>query len=133
MKYLLDVNALVALSHSQHSLHPRSKSWFKTVNDPAARFLTCAITELGFVRVSVQTGLQVDVQAARKALAALKATKAIPFEIVSDGIGAEDLPAFVRTPSKLTDGHLLVLARHHGAQLATLDTGIPGSLLLPQS
>jgi predicted nucleic acid-binding protein len=131
VKYLLDVNALVALSHSQHVLHPRAKSWFKTVNEPTARFLTCSITELGFVRVSVQTGLQVDVQAARKALAALKATKPIPFDIVGDRIGVEDLPSFVRTPSKLTDGHLLALAKHHEAQLATLDSGIPGSHLLP--
>jgi predicted nucleic acid-binding protein len=34
-------------------------------------------------------------------------------------------------PNKLTDGHLLELARHHGAKLATLDTGIPGALLIP--
>jgi hypothetical protein len=30
-----------------------------------------------------------------------------------------------------TDGHLLELARTHQAQLATLDTGIPGALLIP--
>lgn len=98
---------------------------------PAARFHTCAITELGFVRVSVQTSLQLDVQAARKALAALKDSIPHPFEILEDATGVDKLPGFVRAPSKLTDGHLLELARHHGAHLATLDAGIPGALLIP--
>jgi hypothetical protein len=53
------------------------------------------------------------------------------FELLEDGIGADRLPAFARTPGKLTDGHLLELARKHGAMLATLDAGIPGALLLP--
>ncbi len=131
MNYLLDVNALVALSHAQHALHPRARVWYIRVNAPTARFHTCAITELGFVRVSVQTGLQLDVLTARKALAALKASTPNPFETLEDAVGVERLPGFVRTPSKLTDGHLLELARHHGARLATLDSGIPGALLIP--
>jgi hypothetical protein len=80
--------------------------------------------------VAVQTGLQVDVLSARKALAALKTSSAIPFEMLEDALGADKLPAFARIPSKLTDGHLLELAKRHGVQLATLDTGIPGALLL---
>jgi hypothetical protein len=83
------------------------------------------------VRVAVQTSLQVDVPAARKALARLKASSPMAFELLEDGIGADRLPAFARTPGKLTDGHLLELARKHGAMLATLDAGIPGALLLP--
>jgi predicted nucleic acid-binding protein len=55
----------------------------------------------------------------------------IPVEILPDAIGADKLPAFAKTPNKLTDGHLLELARHHGAQLVTLDTGISGAVLLP--
>ena len=130
MKYLLDVNALVALAHAQHVLHPRARAWYMKANVPTAHFLTCAITELGFVRVSVQTGLQIDVQTARKALSALRAAVPIPFQLAEDAIGAAKLPGFARTPSKLTDGHLLELARRHGAHLATLDTGIPGALLI---
>ena len=30
----------------------------------------------------------------------------------------------------MTDGHLLELARAHGAALVTLDAGIPGALLV---
>jgi hypothetical protein len=72
-----------------------------------------------------------DVPTARKALAAMKTSSPIPFEILTDGLGVEKLPGFARTPSKLTDGHLLELSKQHGVQLATLDAGIPGALLLP--
>ena len=92
---------------------------------------TCAITELGFVRVAVQAGLQSDVASARQALIALKSSSSIPFVLVEDALGADRLPAFAKTPLKLTDGHLLELARAHQAQFATLDTGIPGATVLP--
>ena len=92
---------------------------------------TCAISELGFVRVSVQAGLQSDVATSRNALAKLKASSKIPFILLSDDLGADRLPASAKVPNKLTDGHLLELARHHGAKLATLDTGVPGALLIP--
>ncbi len=131
MKHLLDINALIALGHTSHVHHARATAWYCSVMGPDSAICTCAITELGFVRVSVQAGLQSDVVAARKALAALKATSAIPFELISDSLGADRLPAFAKTPPKLTDGHLLELAREHQARLATLDTGIPGAVVFP--
>ena len=131
MKYLLDVNALIALTHGAHVHHTRAAAWYRSIKQAAPGLCTCAITELGFVRVAVQTGLQIDVSAARTALANFKASSPVPIELLADGIGADRLPAFARTPSKLTDGHLLELAKKHGAILATLDTGIPGALLPP--
>jgi predicted nucleic acid-binding protein len=130
VNFLLDINTLIALGHSAHIHHSRATDWFLSVKTPSARLCTCAITELGFVRVAVQTGLQIDVHSARKALAALKTSSVIPFEILEDALGADKLPALARTPNKLTDGHLLELAKRHGAQFATLDRGIPGALLL---
>lgn len=131
MTYLLDVNALIALAHASHAHHERALAWFRSLPTTGTSLGTCALTELGFVRVSVQTGLQADVAAARIALAALKASSRIPFALLADALGADTLPAFARTPPKLSDGHLVVLAAFHAARLATLDTGIPGSLLLP--
>ncbi len=58
---------------------------------------------------------------------------ASPFTLLSDALGVDRLPAYAKVPNKLTDGHLLGLARHHGAKLATLDTGILGALLIPAS
>jgi predicted nucleic acid-binding protein len=131
MKYLLDVNTLIALAHTSHGHHARALAWFHSVQENAQALCTCAITELGFVRVAVQTNLQMDVPTARKALAGLKASSPIPFEMLADALGGDRLPAFARIPAKLTDGHLIELAKQHAAQLATLDTGIPGSMVLP--
>ena len=131
MKHLLDINLLIALGHAAHDHHSRAIDWYGSMQKANSTLCTCAITELGFVRVSVQAGLQADVQSARKALAALKATSTIPFELIGDSIGADRLPAFARTPLKITDGHLLELAREYNALLATLDMGIPGASVLP--
>ena len=131
MKILLDINALIALSHASHVAHARAAAWYRTVRGRDTTLCTCAITELGFVRVSVQAGLQSDVAAARKALAALKSTSPVPFELLGDSLGVDRLPTFAKTPARLTDGHLLDLAREHHAQFATLDLEIPGAMLLP--
>jgi toxin-antitoxin system PIN domain toxin len=131
VKYLLDINTLIALGHTAHVHHARALAWFQSVKKTSTGLCTCAITELGFVRVTVQTALQTDIPSARRALALLKASSTIPVEMLPDAIGVDKLPAFAKTPNKLTDGHLLELARHHGAQLVSLDTGISGAILLP--
>ena len=125
MIYLLDVNALLALAHTRHADHSNAKRWLGSLPEDAD-FATCAITELGFVRVSVLAKLQPDVSAAKIALASLKASGVLPFRFLTDDLGADALPAYVQTPAATTDGHLLALAKRHGAVLATFDTGIPG-------
>ena len=131
MNHLLDVNALIALAHRTHVHHARVIAWYQANRGAGHGLCTCAITELGFVRVAVQTGLQADVATARKALEQLKQSGPIPFELLGDNLGADRLPAFAKTPAKLTDGHLLELARQNQAQFVTLDTGIPGAVLVP--
>jgi predicted nucleic acid-binding protein len=131
MKYLLDVNTLVALGHTLHVHHERAGRWLKSVLPAAENLASCAITELGFVRVSVQSGLQPDVSAARLALTRLKESSPVPFGLWPDDLGADRLPKYVKRPAELTDGHLLELAGAHGAQLVTLEGRIPGALLIP--
>ena len=105
MRYLLDVNALIALAHTGHALHAKAIGWYRSVLSSASGFHTCSITELGFVRVAAITGLQPDIKAARQALDALKASSKVRFELVPDDLGAAHLPAFVKTPQSVTDGH----------------------------
>jgi predicted nucleic acid-binding protein len=131
MKHLPDINTLIALGHSAHVHHARAIAWYRSLSGSTTTLCTCAITELGFVRVAVQAGLQADVPAARKALAALKSSSSVPFEMMNDALGVDRLPSFAKTPPKLTDGHLSELARANKAQFATLDTGIPGTAVLP--
>jgi predicted nucleic acid-binding protein len=127
MRYLLDVNVLIALAHTGHALHGKALAWYSSVSNSAAGLHTCSITELGFIRVSLVTGLQLDVASAKATLDALKSSSKILFEIVSDDLGASHLPSFVKSAQKVTDGHLLELAAHHSMKLVTLDRGIPGA------
>jgi len=62
MRYLLDVNALIALAHTGHALHAKAIGWYRSVLSSATGFHTCSITELGFVRVAAVTGLQPDIK-----------------------------------------------------------------------
>lgn len=130
MRYLFDVNTLIALGHTGHALHAKAKSWYTSVSASARGFHTCSITELGFVRVSVQTGLQPDVEAAKQALDHLKASSAVRFELIADDHGVAQLPAFVKAPQAITDGHLFELARKNAMQLVTLDKSIPKAMYI---
>lgn len=134
MMYLLDVNALVALGFLHHEFHQRVAFWLRTLaSKGTGELATCAITELGFVRVLVhasQYGLTVS--QARSLLLRLKSGRAIPFTFLSDDQDISRLPEWVKFPKQITDGHLVNVARANGALLATLDRGIAGAVLIPE-
>jgi hypothetical protein len=130
MKYLLDVNALVALGFMHQEFHDWVATWLKAQRFP--ELATCSITELGFVRVLSQaptygfTTLQ-----ARTVLLRLKKAKAPTFAFIPDAHDISHLPAWVKSPRQTTDGHLVELAKASGAILATLDERVPGSYRIP--
>lgn len=130
MRYLLDINVLLALAHTGHTLHSKAIAWYATVAKSATGFHTCSITELGFVRISVITALQPDIDSAKLALDALKSSSKVRFELIADDIGVAQLPGFVKKPQAVTDGHLSELARKHSLRLVTLDRGIPSSVFI---
>src|SRR5258708_12051792 len=49
MKYLLDVNVLLALTWPNHELHQATHQWWRASRKIWA---TCAITEMAFIRLS---------------------------------------------------------------------------------
>src|SRR5580704_13871791 len=103
MKYLLDVNGLVALGFLQHEFHERVASWVHTLaarGDP--ELATCSITELGFVRVLAQaTQYGFTIAHARTLLLRLKAGSSLKFTFIPDGHDVWHIPAWVRLQSKL--------------------------------
>ncbi len=133
MKYLLDVNVLVAWGWADHVGHERTVTWLASVKKQKnARLLTSPIPQLGFVRVSVQrTGGRVTVQDAGKTLAGMTASLGSRHAFLQDDRPAVGFPEWSHHPSRTTDAHLLQLAEAHGAKLATLDAGIPGAFLIP--
>ena len=95
-------------------------------------FGTCAITELGFLRVLLHTAAGgVTVGQAQQYLKELKASDKYRLTFIADDHDAEHLPGWVYGAKQLTDGHLAALAQAHGGILATLDQGIPGAFLIP--
>ena len=125
MKYLLDVNALIALGYKQHVFHQRVSGW------AAGKSLaTCSITELGFVRILAQLPeADISVTTSREMLATMKRERRL--KQISDSQSVVDRPAWVEKPGQITDGHLLALAQSNNSALATCDEGIPGAFLIP--
>lgn len=133
MKFLLDVNVLVAWGWSDHVDHERTVAWIgAAIRKKTTKLMTSAIPELGFVRVSVQrTGGRVTVAEAGETLAGMVAALGSRHVLLADDQAARRFPAWCSSASRTTDAHLLALAAAHGAKLATLDTGIPGAFLIP--
>jgi uncharacterized protein len=129
MKYLLDVNALIALGFREHIFHERVTTWMNASRPTVA---TCSITELGFVRVLGQTpSYAMSVMEARVLLLRLKETKVFSFVFLPDGNDVSHLPTWVKSPKQTTDGHLLALSTVHGARLATFDRTIRNAYPIP--
>jgi predicted nucleic acid-binding protein len=130
MKYLLDVNVLIAYGFRRHDFHDRVGLWMKSNHQDT--FLTCSITELGFVRILGNARIYgMDVSEARTLLLDLKSRPILPLHFIADENDLRSLPTWVSSPLQVTDGHLMQLATTHNAILATLDKGIPGSFLIP--
>lgn len=123
MKYLLDVNALIAWRHSRSPHHAAFHVWAarKGLNELA----TCAHGELGFIRVSMQA-FGYSLETAQQALDSLKQQVG---GFVSEAPSPR-LPAWASTPAKTSDGYLAQVAAEHGLQVATFDTAIEGAELI---
>lgn len=134
MKYLLDVNVLVAWGWADHVEHDRTAGWIAGVcKRRDTTLLTSAIQQLGFVRVSVQrTSGRVTVNEAGETLAGMVESLGRAHAFLSDDQPAEGFPDWCQYASRTTDAHLLSLARAHGAELAMLDEGIPGAFIIPE-
>ena len=116
MTYLLDVNALVAWHHAGSPHHARFHAWAADVGRTNLR--TCALTELGFIRVSMQVFGYTRQQAAKE-LSEMK--KGIGF---IEHAPSPRLPQWVTTAARTSDGYLVQLAMAAGITLATFDAGI---------
>jgi predicted nucleic acid-binding protein len=131
MIYLLDVNALVALGFLNHEFHARVARWIQSSRP--LQLASCAITELGFVRVLSQAAAYgFTVAQARTLLLRLKRARGSPLTFMSDAHDVSHLPDWVKAPKQITDGHLSQLASVQGAMLAALDENIAGSFVIPR-
>ena len=132
MKYLLDVNALVAFGHADHQFYVRVANWAaELTKSEIPNFATSPITELGFVRVMSQA-YGVSISQAQDLLLGFKESREYRFEFFADDHDASRIPRWVTGAKQTTDGHLLELAKAHACILATLDARIPGAFVIPE-
>ena len=133
MRYLLDVNVLVAWGWADHVEHDRTAAWIAAgKTQRGVVFLTSAIPQLGFVRVSVQrAGGHVSVGEAGASLAGMLTSLGGRHIFLPDDLNSSESPEWCSTATRTTDAHLVQLAQAHQAQLVTLDTGIPQAFLIP--
>lgn len=130
-RYLLDVNALVALGFQEHEFFERVVNWVQSLRSGEDKFATCATTEIGFLRVLALPQYGGSIDESKAILKRLKSSSGMAFFFLADDQDASRLPHWVKTPKQVTDGHLVQLARAHGAVLATLDRNIRGAFLIP--
>jgi uncharacterized protein len=127
---LLDVNLLLGLAWPNHVHHGVAQDWFR--GRASAPWATTPVTESAFVRVSANQSAIPTAVTPAEALALLDEIRRVPGHVFLpddlEGVVGEGLVPADRivTYRQVTDGHLLAVARRHGARLATLDRGVAG-------
>jgi predicted nucleic acid-binding protein len=115
----LDTNVLIALGWDTHEHHRRALNWFRTVDD----FATCALTQLGFLRISMNLpDCAADFPSARAALGTVMRNPAHSF-VVCD-LDQSILPPSIRGHGQITDLYLGALAEAKGMRLASLEKSV---------
>jgi toxin-antitoxin system PIN domain toxin len=126
---LLDVNVLLAIAWPNHQFHAAATRRLEASN---SRWATCALTQLGFVRLSSNPAVVTAPKSPAEAAALLSV-------LVSDNrheylkslpspVEAEARPLFDKLlgHGQVTDAYLLGLARRHNAILVTFDARLKG-------
>ena len=122
---LLDINILTALLWPAHEHHEIAHGWFAD----RARWATCPLTQLGFVRVVSNPAFSRDALSPPEALALLGENLVHPgHEFWSDSLqvptAVKDIEARLQGYRQLTDAYLLALAHRQKGVLATFDRGL---------
>jgi len=125
MTYLLDVNALIAWRHARSPHHQRFHAWAGRVG--RKRLRTCALAELGFMRVSMQV-FGYTLEQAQEAADRLRRE-------AGGFVGTAPPPrlaAWATSPARTSDAYFVQIAAAHNLKLATFDEHIedPAAVLI---
>jgi len=116
MKYLADVNVLLAAINVDHPLHSKADAWVQ-----GKSLVVCPLSELGFLRITSQPkAFGQPMSYARQALKDFIRKHGVEFS-------PADLPALESNPLRsgdVTDHYLADLAAARNCKLATLNAGI---------
>ena len=116
-RYLLDANALIALTVAEHVHFDCASRWFQGVTEAAL----CPVVEGSLVRYLIRVGL--PPASIHALLTALHDDPRIEFW--ADDLSYADVPlGHIIGHRQVTDTYLVALAAAHGGLLATLDRGL---------
>ncbi len=126
MKYLLDVNVLMAITWPTHIFHEKAQSWF--LDAASEGWATSPVTESGFIRLSSNPLIVSEVVTPNTCAGVLESLKNVgKHEFVVDKVG---LAAELATSQVLlsgyrqvSDAHLALIAKMNQCIFVTLDSG----------
>jgi toxin-antitoxin system PIN domain toxin len=126
MRALLDINVLIALLDSDHSLHDQARQWFGR-NAPRG-WASCPITQNGCVRVMAHPAYP-NAFPVRPVVERLREATRSPYhEFWPDEVSLLDPKVAdssrIHGPRQLTDLYLLALAVHRGGSFVTFDASM---------
>ena len=126
---LLDVNVLLALAWPNHQFHAAALRELQSRRD---RWATCAMTQLGFIRLSSNAAAVPNAKSPAEAASLLEAMVADPLHVYLEPLPspvAKDCRGAFRGvlgSRQVTDAYLLMLARRNRAVFVTFDTKLEG-------
>lgn len=127
MRYLLDVNFLIALLIASHVHNKRAHDWWR--ENMRAGWASCPITENGFVRIVSQPSFTAPLSVAEAISVLNDAKEDSDHELWPDNISILDSARFnaklLLKSDAITDAYLLALAISRNSRLVTLDRYIP--------
>lgn len=126
-RYLLDLNALIALTDDEHLHHNKAQEWFHSRG--TAQWALCPLTEAGFVRFTTNPATGPVLRTFEEATAILEALSGQPgycYWPISDSWVSltAAFTARVFGHQQVTDAFLLGLAIKGDGVLVTFDRGL---------
>jgi uncharacterized protein len=118
--FLLDVNVLLALAWPNHQFNSAARHRFVPSEE---RWATCAITQLGFIRLSSNPSAVRPAKTPREAVAQLARFIDDPLHSFLEAMPPPVGASFdsILGPNQVTDAYLLQVARVHDAVFVTFD------------
>jgi toxin-antitoxin system PIN domain toxin len=126
---LLDVNVLLALAWPNHQFHVAA---LRELQPRRGRWATCALTQLGFIRLSSNPAAIPTAKSPAEAAALLEALVADPWHVYLESLpspvaqGCREAFPRILGSRQVTDAYLLMLARRNRAIFVTFDTKLEG-------
>jgi uncharacterized protein len=127
LRYLLDVNFLIALLIGSHVHNGRAHTWWR--ENMQAGWASCPITQNGFVRIVSQPNFAARITVAEALSVLADAIQDSNHEFWADDVSVLEKAHFdherlLRSDS-ITDAYLLALAIKRDGCLVTFDKSIP--------